>query len=60
MGKGAVYVVDGTGTSYSNIADEKEDQTLSVYDLKLHLLSDGSCFDLKNRRPVEAEQLAEK
>jgi cyanophycinase len=58
IGKGAVYVVDGTCTSYSNIADEKDDRTLSVYDLKLHLLSDGSCFDLKNRRPVEAEQLA--
>jgi len=60
IGKGAVYVVDGTRTSYSNVAEEKEDQTLSVYDLKLHLLNDGSCFDLKKRRPVEAELLAEK
>ena len=60
IGKGAVYVVDGARTSYSNVADEQEDRTLSVYDVKLHLLSEGSCFDLKSRRPVEAEQLAEK
>ncbi|HVG09140.1 MAG TPA: cyanophycinase [Thermoanaerobaculia bacterium] len=59
IGKGAVYVVDGAGTSYSNVAEEKEDQTLAVHDLKLHLLSHGSCFNLKNRRPVEAEQPAE-
>ena len=56
LGKGAVYVVDGTETSFSNVADEKEDRTLSVFDLKLHLLSDGGCFDLQERRPVEAEQ----
>ena len=55
IGKGAVYVVDGALTSYSNVADEREDQILSVHDLKLHLLSHGSCFDLKSRRPVEAE-----
>jgi cyanophycinase len=60
IGEGAVYVVDGSGSTFSNIAEEKEDRTLSVHDIKLHLLSDGSCFDLKNRRPVEAEQLQEK
>lgn len=60
LGKGAVYVVDGTETSFSNVAEEKEDRTLSVFDLKLHLLSDGGCFDLQERRPVEAEAGKEK
>ena len=55
LGKGAVYVVDGTETSFSNVAEEKEDRTLSVFDVKLHLLSDGGCFDLKERRPVEPQ-----
>ncbi|MFP5288232.1 MAG: cyanophycinase [Thermoanaerobaculia bacterium] len=60
LGKGAVYVVDGTETSFSNVAEEKDDQTLSVFDVKLHLLSDGGCFDLQERRPVEAGQQEEK
>jgi cyanophycinase len=59
IGKGAVYVVDGARTTFSNVAEEKTDQTLSVFDIKLHLLSDGSCFDLKNRRPVEVEEPVE-
>ena len=60
IGQGAVYVVDGSRTSYSNIAAEKVKQTLSVYDIKLHVLGDGSCFDLKSRRPnQEEEQRAE-
>lgn len=56
IGKGAVYVVDGARTSFSNIAEEKEDRTLSVHDIKLHLLGDGSCFDLKSRRPTQEEE----
>lgn len=52
IGAGAVYVVDGSSSTFSNIAEEKEDQTLSVFDVRLHLLSAGSCFDLKSRRPV--------
>lgn len=51
LGSGAVYVVDGTGSTYSNIAEDQEDTTLSIYDLRLHLLSEGDCFDLELRRP---------
>lgn len=56
IGQGAVYVVDGTQTSYSNIADDHDEQTLSVHDIKLHVLGDGSCYDLKNRRPNQEEE----
>jgi cyanophycinase len=53
IGAGAVTVLDGSKISYSNLAEEKDemDKTLSVFDVKLHLLSEGNQFDLRERRP---------
>jgi cyanophycinase len=51
IGSGAVYVVDGEGVTSSNIAEEKDDRTLSIYDVRLHVLSAGDRFDLPSRRP---------
>jgi cyanophycinase len=51
LGSGAVSVVDGEGVTYSNIAEEREDRALSIYDVKLHILSHGDSFDLLRRRP---------
>jgi cyanophycinase len=55
LGSGAVYVVDGAGTSYSNVADEQEEAVLSIYDVRLHVLSQGDAFDLASRRPSEVK-----
>jgi cyanophycinase len=55
FGRGAVYVVDGSGVSCSNIAEEKEDRALSIYDVRLHVLSKGDAFDLASRRPSEVK-----
>jgi cyanophycinase len=52
IGAGAVYVVDGRGLSYTNLADEDRDRTLSAFDLRLHLLSMGDDFDIDSRRPA--------
>jgi cyanophycinase len=51
LGFGAVYITDGTGVAYSNIAEEEANRTLSIYDLKLHVLSQGDRFNLDWRRP---------
>jgi cyanophycinase len=51
IGDGAVYVVDGRRVTSSNIALEAEERTLSVFDVKLHLLSMGDKFDLGTRCP---------
>jgi cyanophycinase len=51
LGSGAVYVIDGTGVGYSNVAEEEANKTLSVHDLHLHVLSQGDRFDLQSRRP---------
>jgi cyanophycinase len=49
LGENAVYVVDGTSASYSNITELGEDRALSVFDVKLHVLSDGDSFELDER-----------
>lgn len=61
IGEGAVYVVDGTALSYSNITDEDENKTLSVYGLALHVLSQGDAYDLEARKPsIMSDRQAQK
>jgi len=52
VGSGAVYVLDGRPATHSNISDGDKEKTLSVFDVRMHLLSRGDCFDLKQRRPI--------
>jgi cyanophycinase len=51
LGSGAVYVVDGEEVIHSNIADERKDRALSLYGVKLHVLSRLDEFDLEKRCP---------
>ena len=65
LGSGAVYVIDGSEVSYSNVAEESLKKTLSIYDVKVHVLSQGDRFDLIARAPRkmqgrEADKLPEK
>ena len=39
LGSGAVYVIDGSEVSYSNVAEEDLRKTLSIYDMKVHMLA---------------------
>jgi len=65
LGSGAVYAIDGSEVSYSNVAEEDLKKTLSIHDMKVHMLSQGDRFDLLTRRPHRmsrraAEKLPEK
>lgn len=51
LGSGAVYVADGRGVTYTNISEEQAEKTMSIFDVRLHVLSEGDCFDLKKHRP---------
>jgi cyanophycinase len=57
LGSGAVYVVDGAGVTHSNIAEAEPQRTLSMYDVRVHVLSRGDAFELSRRRPAEASRL---
>ncbi len=51
LGVGAVYIVDGTGVTHSNIAEAQPERTLSMHDVRVHVLSRGDRFNLAERRP---------
>jgi cyanophycinase len=52
IGSGGVYVVDGEGVSYSNVAEGRPEGVLSIHDVRVHVLGQGDSFDLGERRPV--------
>lgn len=52
VGNGAVYVVDGTHVTHSNITESEVDKTLSIYNVTLHVLSQGDGFDMEQRQPL--------
>ncbi len=52
LGSGSVYVVDGRSVTHSNVLGANEDRSVSVFDLKVHVLSSGDFFDVAARRPV--------
>jgi cyanophycinase len=55
IGSGGVYVVDGSGVTYSNVADARIDCALSMHDVRVHVLSSGDRFDLRTREPIRCE-----
>ena len=52
VGRGAVYVLDASEMTYTNLVEGEMETTLSSFNVKLHLLGRGFRFDLKNRLPV--------
>ncbi len=54
IGRGAVYVIDAHESSGSNISEAPRDTTLSIFNVKLHLLSKNDKFDLQARMALKA------
>jgi cyanophycinase len=52
LGEGAVYVVDASKSTYSNLGEEESERTLSSFGLTVHMLSQGDEFDLETRTPT--------
>ena len=55
IGSGAVYIVDGSAISYTNVTRRAPESTLSLHDVRLHVLAAGSTFDMAKRRPCSGE-----
>jgi cyanophycinase len=58
MGSGSVYVLDGRGLTATNLNRSQSDTSMSVFDVRLHLLNEDDSFDLKVRRPAELPSAA--
>jgi cyanophycinase len=55
LGSGAVYVIDGTRLSYTDVAEDAGNSA-SMYGLTLHVLTTFDTFDLHRRLPETAPQ----
>jgi cyanophycinase len=53
LGAGAVYIVDGRDMTCTNLTEEDEERTASIFNVRLHLLSQGDQFNLLTRTPVK-------
>lgn len=58
IGSGAAYVVDGETATHSNIAEARADRALSMFDVRMHVLSSGDRFDLDAREPEAGQHRA--
>ena len=56
IGSGAVYVIDGSTISNSNVSEQYQDRVLSIFDVKIHVLKNNDSFSLINRRPYRGEE----
>jgi len=51
LGSGAVYIIDGCNISDTNVSEQYQDNILSIFDLKMHVLKTGDKYNLITRRP---------
>jgi cyanophycinase len=58
LGAGAVYVLDARNMTYSNIGESEDYQTLSVFRILTHVLSQGDRFHLTSREPEAGDRRA--
>lgn len=55
IGSGAVYVIDGSTISRSNVSEQYPNEILSIFDLKVHVLKSGDRYDINLRKPFAEE-----
>jgi cyanophycinase len=54
LGSGAVFVVDGSHMTYSSVqqeAENEEDDVMSLFDMRMHVLARGDRLDWESRTP---------
>lgn len=55
IGSQTVTIVDGGDLSYSNVSELAPEQPLALFDIKIHVLPEGSIFHLKEKRPAAGD-----
>ena len=58
IGEGAVYIIDGSSITYTNVSELRCDDILSMHNVKLHILKDGNKFNLIKKSPFEEEKFS--
>ena len=56
LGGNAVYVIDGGYVTYTNVSEAAADKTMSMHNVKIHILAEGEKFCLNTRKPEHPKQ----
>ena len=51
LGSGAVYIIDGSNISDTNVSEQYQDNILSIFNVTMHVLKTGDKYNLKTRTP---------
>lgn len=51
LGDGSVYVFDGSDVTHTNIAADRRGRALSIFGVRMHMMTQGDDFDLVTRTP---------
>ena len=51
IGSGAVYIIDGSSISHSNVSEQYQEELLSIFDVKMHVLKLGNNFNMITKIP---------
>ncbi len=60
FGEGAVTVIDGGALTYTSLPYAEDEKTLSLFGVRVHVLSAGHRFNLASREPVIEEKKAKR
>jgi len=56
IGEGSVTVVDDSSVTHSNLNSIGDRQPMSVFGVKLHILTEGCRFDLRSKQPIAGDE----
>ncbi|WP_291574039.1 cyanophycinase [Clostridium sp. UBA4548] len=56
LGSGAVYVIDASDISFTNVSEQNPEEILSMFNVKMHVLKSNDRFDLTKRQPFENKE----
>jgi cyanophycinase len=56
IGHGAVTVLDAGAATYNDVLERQENQHVALCNVRLHVLTEGSRFNLKDRTPVMTDK----
>lgn len=53
LGTNAVYVIDGRYVTTTNVSEAAAENTMSMHDIRLHILAEGQGFNLNSREVIK-------
>lgn len=60
IGENSVIVIDAGAITYTSLPEVRDQESLTLHDVKIHVLSEGHGFDLEKRAPIDERDKSKK